>query len=68
VDDVLLVSEAQLLPAIRDLQLEEHVVAEPAGAAVTAALLQPSGSFDENIVLIVSRSNISPVVLPQAIC
>jgi threonine dehydratase len=40
VDDVRLVSEAEMLAAIRRLHLDEHVVAEPAGAATTAALLQ----------------------------
>src|SRR5256885_16501448 len=39
VDDVVLVSEEQMLRAIEVLLLEEHVLAEPAGAAGTAALL-----------------------------
>src|SRR5262249_49487367 len=37
VDEMRLVTEAQLLGAIRHLILEEHIVAEPAGAAATAA-------------------------------
>ncbi|PYT45318.1 MAG: hypothetical protein DMG47_08660, partial [Acidobacteria bacterium] len=40
VDEVVLVSEEQLLRAIETLLLEEHVLAEPAGAASAAALLQ----------------------------
>src|SRR5882762_659208 len=42
VDDVVLVSEEQMLRAIETLLLEEHILAEPAGAASTAALLQSS--------------------------
>jgi threonine dehydratase len=40
VDEVRLVSERELLDAIRVLLLDEHVVAEAAGAAATAAFLQ----------------------------
>ena len=40
VDEVCLVSEAQMIEAIRYLLFEEHLVAEPAGAAATAALMQ----------------------------
>ena len=39
VDDVVLVSEDAMLRAIEILLVEEHVLAEPAGAASTAALL-----------------------------
>ena len=37
VDEVCLVSEDELLEGIRTLLFEEHLVAEPAGAATTAA-------------------------------
>src|SRR6516225_8438228 len=40
VDEVRLVSDEQMLAAIRHLLLEEHLVAEPAGAAACAAILQ----------------------------
>jgi threonine dehydratase len=40
VDEVRLVSEEEMLDAMRLLQREENVTAEPAGAAATAALLQ----------------------------
>jgi len=36
VDDVVLVSEEQMLRAIETLLMEEHVLAEPAGAASAA--------------------------------
>jgi len=67
VDDVALVSEEQMLRAIEMLLLEEHVLAEPAGAASTAALLQSSGGYGENIALVVSGANISRGVLRQAV-
>jgi threonine dehydratase len=67
VDDVVLVSEEQMLRAIETLLVEEHVVAEPAGAASTAALLKSSDGCGDNPVLIVSGGNISPEVLKRAV-
>jgi threonine dehydratase len=67
VDEVLLVSEKEMLRAIELLLLEEHVLAEPAGAASTAALLQTSSNCGEHIVLVVSGANISREVLRRAL-
>ena len=67
VDDVVLVSEEQMLRAIEVLLLEEHVLAEPAGAASTAALLQGSADCGDHVVLVVSGANISREVLKRAI-
>jgi threonine dehydratase len=69
VDDVILVSEEEMLRAIGTLLLGEHVLAEPAGAASTAALRKIGSrvNFGENIVLLVSGANISPEVLKQAV-
>ena len=68
VDDVRLVSEQEMLGAIRILLLDEHILAEASGAAATAAFLQnPSAYADANIVLLVSGANISPEVLRRAI-
>ncbi len=67
VDEVVLVSEEQILRAIETLLLEEHVIAEPAGAASTAALLQISSGYGDNIALVVSGTNISREVLKRAI-
>jgi threonine dehydratase len=64
VDEVRLVSESELLDAIRILLLDEHVVAEAAGAAATAAFLQaPSAYADAEIVLLVTGANLSPEIL-----
>ena len=45
--------------AIEILLVEEHVFAEPAGAASTAALLAGGAEFGDNVVLVVSGANIS---------
>lgn len=67
VDDVVLVSEEELLRAIEVLLLEEHVLAEPAGAASTAALLHSSAGCGDHAVMVVSGANISREVLKRAI-
>lgn len=68
VDDIRLVSEAQVLGAIQHLLVKEHIVAEPAGAAVTAAWLADS-TFEANgpVVLLVTGGNISEPILRQAL-
>ena len=67
VDDIVLVSEEQMLRAIETLLVEEHVVAEPSGAASTAALLKSGAGSGDCPVLIVSGANISREVLKKAI-
>jgi threonine dehydratase len=65
VDDVVLVSEGQMLGAIAQLYQEEGVLAEPAGAAATAAFLtQPP--HDGCVVLMVTGANISADVKERA--
>jgi len=66
VDDIRLVSEEQMLAAIKHLLFEERVVAEPSGAATTAAWLN-SGDEAET-VLMVTGANVAPEVLRQAVC
>ena len=69
VDDVRLVSENAMLDAVRLLLMSEHVLAEPAGAATTAAWLESDdkGAIGP-VVLLVTGSNISEEVLKRAIC
>lgn len=68
VDEVRLVSEREMLDAIRLLLLDEHVVAEPAGAAATAAFLQDvTACADGNVVLLVTGANVQPDVLRRAV-
>ncbi|MDT8067750.1 MAG: pyridoxal-phosphate dependent enzyme [Terriglobia bacterium] len=66
VDDVCLVSEEQLLQGIRHLREREGVLAEPAGAATTAAWLAHAGqSRTVESVLVVTGGNIAEEVLRQ---
>jgi threonine dehydratase len=67
VDDIVLVSEDEMLRAVETLVVEEHAVAEPAGAASTAALLKSSNGCGDCPVLIVSGANISREVLKKAL-
>ena len=64
VDEVVLVSESQMLDAIRHLYLREGVLAEPAGAAATAAYL--AHPVSGRVALIVSGGNITDDIRKQA--
>jgi threonine dehydratase len=66
VDEIVLVSEEELLDAIGLLLLREHVLAEPAGAAATAAWTKQFPSSGVS-VLLVTGANIAPAVLKQAV-
>jgi threonine dehydratase len=66
VDEVVLVSELEMLQAIARLLIDEHVVAEPAGAAATAAFLKSGDQRSKNAILLVTGANISVEVLRQA--
>ena len=65
VDDIVLVSEEQMLDAIRYLYEKEGVLAEPAGAVATAAFLA-NPVRDGPTVLLVSGANISQEVRRRA--
>jgi threonine dehydratase len=64
VDDIVLVSDTEMLSTMRHLLLNEHVIAEPAGAASTAAALQ-LGRLQEPTVLVVTGSNLSAAMLAR---
>jgi len=65
VDDVVLVSEDEMIDAIRLLYQRERVIAEPAGAATTAAFLkQPSAAGP--VALLVTGANLSDDVRARA--
>ena len=67
VDEVTLLSEDELLKAVRTLLFEEHLVAEPAGAAATAAFLQnPTAYAGRSVVLLVTGANIPHELLSKA--
>lgn len=64
VDEVSLVSEDELLAGIRTLLFDEHIVAEPAGAAALAAYLQNQAAYaGRSVVLLVTGSNIPDELL-----
>jgi threonine dehydratase len=62
VDDVEGVSEREMLEAIGRLYAEEHVTAEPAGAAATAAWLKRRDPYRTSVAL-VTGMNIAPDVM-----
>ena len=66
VDDVVLVTEDEMMRAIRTLLFEEHVVAEAAGAAALAAFMQNQSAYaGRKVVLVVSGANISHELLQR---
>ena len=68
VDDVTLVSEDELLQGVRTLLFEEHVIAEPAAAAATAAYLQNRSAYaGRSVVLLVTGSNITHELLSRCL-
>ena len=68
VDDIRLVSDEEMLRAISHLLFNEHTVAEPAGAAATAALLKSGSELaGKNVVLLVSGANVAPDILRRAV-
>jgi threonine dehydratase len=64
VDDVRLVDEDDLLAAMAHLLSREDVIAEPAAAAATAALLKDSDTTG-TIVALVTGKNVSPELLDR---
>jgi threonine dehydratase len=64
VDEVVAVSEEEMIAAIDLLYTREQVLAEPAGAAATAALLKHPPAARTSVVL-VTGGNISPDVRRQ---
>ncbi|MFI5283634.1 MAG: threonine/serine dehydratase [Candidatus Dormibacterales bacterium] len=68
VDDVVLVEEAEMLKAIRLLFEWEHLLAEPAGAAGVAGLLQHyHATAGERVVALLSGANVTGEVMLRAL-
>ncbi|MBZ5736147.1 threonine ammonia-lyase [Nocardioides sp. TRM66260-LWL] len=67
VDDVLTVTEDSLARAVLALAEREKLVAEPAGAAAVAAILDRPGAFAGPVVAVVSGGNIDPLLLGKVI-
>jgi threonine dehydratase len=68
VDEFVLVSEEEMLDAMRHLLMEEHIVAEPAGAATTAAFLKSGTAYaKKTAVLLVTGANVTEEILLRAL-
>jgi threonine dehydratase len=68
VDEFVLVTEDEMLGAVRHLLMEEHVVAEPAGAATTAAFLKSGTAYaKQTAVLLVTGANVTEDILLRAL-
>lgn len=65
VDQMLRVSDEEILDATRFLLHEERIVAEPAGAAAVAALLKHGAAGLGRVAVIISGANISDAVFAQ---
>lgn len=63
VDDMVLVDEKAMLNAMRWLQTNEHVVAEPAGAAAVAVLLNAGAWRFQSTVALITGGNVAPGLL-----
>jgi len=60
-------TDDELFPAMRWLAERERVLAEPSGAATTAALLDGKVAGDGPVVAVVSGANVTPAHLRQAL-
>jgi threonine dehydratase len=68
VDEIVLVSEAQIAAAMRALFVEEGWVAEGAGAIGLALLEEPwLGSLGKHVAIVVSGRNVDPNRFEEAI-
>ena len=67
VDEVVTVEEGEMVSAIRLLFEWEHLLAEPAGAAALAALLNGRWRRNERVVVIVSGANVTDEILLRAL-
>ena len=63
---MVLVSDDEMLRAIAFLSAQEQLIAEPAGAAATAALLQRKSGNGENAVALITGANIQKDILERA--
>lgn len=69
VDDVVTVSEEQIVSAMRSIVLESHLVCEPSGAVALAGVLahrECGGSGPA--VAVVSGGNVAPTLLASILC
>ena len=64
VDDIVTVSDPEILDTVKLLLMKEKLLVEPSGAVAAAALrLRRAGNIDGPAVAILSGGNIDPVLL-----
>lgn len=67
VDDIVTVSEAEIMAAVRTLLLDGHILAEPSGAVAPAALLSGRVESRGAAVAVVSGGNVAGDYLARAL-
>jgi threonine dehydratase len=69
VDDIVTVSESEILAAIRALALDAKLVAEPSGAVAFAAFLFRADNLPpaRKTVAVISGGNIDPALLARVL-
>lgn len=67
VDDIVTVTEEEILAAVRTLALRARIVAEPSGAVTTAAYLNRAELPAGRTVVLVSGGNIDPALLAKVL-
>ncbi len=70
VDDIITVSEAEILDAMRRLALTAKLVAEPSGAVTAAAFFFHAGELPpaKKTVAVISGGNADPALLARVVC
>ena len=67
VDDVVTVTEEEILDALRDVVLRSRLVAEPSGVVSVAAVLSGAARAAGSTVAIISGGNIDPALLARVL-
>jgi threonine dehydratase len=67
VDDIVTVTEEQILDAVRRIALRSHLVAEPSGAVSVAAILSGAARAQGPTVAVISGGNIDPTLLARVL-
>ena len=66
-DDIVTVTESEILDAVRGLALDAKLVAEPSGAVTFAAFLFRDLPAAQKTVALISGGNIDPALLARVL-
>ena len=67
VDDIITVSEEQILSAMRHLAVEGRLVAEPSGAVAAAAWIHDLAPSGKTVAAIVSGGSVDPALMASVL-